>query len=59
MVAFFSIEFDLKMIHMKEKADLYRLREVIFKREKKKKKKIVHELPVLLHSKWLLLYYLP
>ena len=30
VVAFFSIEFDLKMTHMKEKADLYRLREVIF-----------------------------
>lgn len=42
MVAFFSIEFDLKSIPMKEKADLYRLREVIFTHTHIKKKKDYH-----------------
>jgi len=55
MVAFFSIEFDLKMIHMEEKADVYRLRSDLYTH----KKKITTVLPVLLHSEWLLPDYLP
>lgn len=36
VVALFSIEFDLKMIHLKEKADLCTWREVTFTHTKKR-----------------------